>query len=152
MKKMENKHKYEGTLDILEFVKLNFDNNKPIVTIGSNSMFDNLKETFEVRCYEPHPKQPIRRDVVITPLVEGYFFPEPIRRTLPEDYQVIIIDGTIGLSANFNKHTDLFDLSVPILIKDTHNAEIMESALEISKELNRGHIIFDNETTSFMLI
>ena len=77
---------------------------------------------------------------------------ELIKEANPTNYQCIVINGALTIASEFIANAHMFDLSVPIIVNGTQDKNVKRYALAISKMINRGHILFDNVTTSFMLI
>ena len=74
---------------------------------------------------------------IYAPIKNGWYDIDIIRKSLPEKYDLIFVDGPSG-SGNrmgFADNLDLFDTEVPIVFHDTYRDDEIELANRVSKRL-----------------
>lgn len=86
------------------------------------------------------------------PLVDGWYDVNVLKSEMPKHYDLLLIDGPEWERRGLLKHIYLFNQSCPILVDDTHRANDMFVAKELSENLNRKMQIFECGSKSFVVL
>ena len=120
-----------------------------ILELGSGNGTNRLTEDFTVYSIEDNLNWVgycKESNYIHAPLVKLNYNKEVIRENLPENYDLILIDGPAGKKGRtgFLANIDLFKLNVPIVIDDTLREHECTIARETAYVLNRPLYVFWN--------
>ena len=76
--------------------------------------------------------------VIHAPLKDGWYDALVVKRYIPKDYDLLIVDGPVGSGPRIGimRHLDLFRRDIPWIIDDTHRPHEAKMAQVIARELN----------------
>ena len=72
---------------------------------------------------------------IYAPTVNGWYDREVLKKNLPENYDLVLVDGTSRHLIIENM--DLFNHSALFIVHDTYRKEEQETAIRLSKDLKR---------------
>ena len=100
------------------------------------------------------PIAPFRKPCADFPDDTGWYDRDVLRRELPHDYRLILVDGPpnfIG-RGGFYKWRELFRFDVPVIIDDIHRERERKMIGLLSKELRRPYTVYAWERRHFGVI
>lgn len=132
-------------VEAVEWILANIKHGSTILELGSGTGTIELCKFYNVISVE-HDKEWIGisdAKYIHAPLKlhgnKGYWYDKKQLKSLPKDYNLLIIDGPIGANrVNFLDFTNLFRSDVPVLIDDTHREIDREMAVNLSLQWNKN--------------
>ena len=95
-----------------------------------------------------------KAEYIHAPIKDGWYDADILFKNLPEEYDLILVDGPKG-SGNrrgLAKHWDKLNTDVPIIMDDTNRAKEFSFALESSKAINKNIEFLTGVGKSFAII
>lgn len=92
---------------------------------------------------------------IYAPIKDGFYDSDILKKSLPLNYDLLLIDGPTQASGGrlgFIKNIDLFNLNCKIMIDDVHRVDEMQLVTHISKKLNREYQIYSCKNKKFAII
>lgn len=136
-------------VEAFEWIYKNIPHGSTILELGSGNGTKELVKYYKVYSIEQN-KEWVNKvpesNYIYAPLKHYDFatkgsccwFDDKCIDELPEKYDLLIIDGPIGINrVNFLHFTDKFKKDIPYLIDDTNREKDKEMALEVAKKLNK---------------
>ena len=129
-----------------------------ILEFGSGWGTGKLAETYEMYSVE-HNERYVNLHVsnyIHAPIIngknedfpkdKGWYDVEVLKKERPEKYDMILVDGPVGVigRGGFYTNLDLFDTDVPIIIDDIHREEEMALLVALEKKLGKKAKRYDN--------
>lgn len=96
-----------------------------------------------------------RVNYILAEINDGFYDRSVIKNSIPQKYDLLIIDGPTKASGGrlgFIDNIDLFDLNCPILIDDVHREDEMKLVTLLSKKINREYTIYESDNKKFAII
>lgn len=83
-----------------------------------------------------------------SPRQKGWFDPEIVAVSLPEEYDAILVDGPNGMygRGGFLKHIDLFNTDILLIFDDINRESEMELMKAVAKKVGRPYTCLDDKT------
>lgn len=138
--------------EFLNYVEKNFEKKSRILEFGSGNGTEALLENYEVTSIEHNEEFFVNRgkghNIILAPIVDGWYSSKVVEEKLRESYKLIIIDGPPReLRKGILKNINLFkNVSIPIIFDDMDrdfDRNIMESfckSLGYEYELFKGNL------------
>lgn len=91
---------------------------------------------------------------IYAPIVNGWYDVAVLEQELPEQYDLILIDGPLGLigRSKFFDNLALFNTNVPMIFDDVHRKPEFDLLVKVSTFLNRPFQIVTDKNKQFGLI
>lgn len=125
-------------------------NKKPILLeLGSGwgtGVLSNFSEIYSVE-HDPRWVGQYRSHYIHAPIVDGWYDVEVLKKELPKEYDLILVDGPPGYIGRdgFLKNIHLFRMDVPIIIDDVHRQAELDLLIKTAEKLNREYKIYNDE-------
>lgn len=120
-----------------QWIRKHLPDGRHILELGSGDVSTkNLAPHYRLTSVEDNPaflhRHPSR--YIYAPLVDGWYDLAVLRGTLPDDYDLILVDGPVGSEPRlgFLKNLGLFKITVPFIVDDTWRAPEMQMARELA--------------------
>lgn len=118
-----------------------------VIEFGSGWSSGELSRYLKVYSVEHDPKwlNKYNTNYIYAPIVDGWYDTEALKSQLPENYDLILVDGppsTIG-RGKFLDNIDLFKKNVPIIFDDVERAPERTLMIKTAELLQRTPIIMD---------
>lgn len=131
------------TEDVFQAICREIEKGDTVIELGAgDASTPALASRFVVYSVEHDPdyigKYPVT--YIHAPLVDGWYSPEVLARSLPLVYKLVLVDGPPGDRDNRSRileHLDLFDPQAKYVIHDIHRPWERELALKMSAWLQR---------------
>ena len=129
--------------EMFEYLKNNLSFGKTILEFGSGTGTIELTKHWKVFSVEQNPdwvgKAP-DSTYIYAPLKEGWYNSDIVFSQIPEDYDLIIIDGPFGPNyrSGIDKYWNKFNTNVPLLFDDTHRKSDRDHALYVANLLKKN--------------
>lgn len=130
----------------LEWLTERLPEGSTILELGSGDGTAFLCERWKVHSVEHdhrfvgmHPSR-----YIYAPIVDGWYNPRVLRRELPSEYDLLLVDGPPGRIGRRSllDHLALFRDDVPFLVDDTHRAQERRLARKLADVLRRDQQVF----------
>lgn len=95
-----------------------------------------------------------KAEYIYAPIKDGWYDADILFKRLPEEYDLIIVDGPKG-SGNrrgLAKHLDKLNTDVPIMMDDIDRLREFSFALEVSKAMNKNIEFLSGAGKNFSII
>lgn len=144
-----------GSIDkeLFDFIRQILPDNKTILEFGSGWGSGELSKYYTVFSVE-HDKRWLNKyktHYIYAPIKNGWYDIEVLKKQLPIDYDLILIDGpprTIGREG-FYKNLALFKTNIPIIFDDIHRLKDYQHMINVAQILNREPKIFSTRDKQF---
>lgn len=120
-----------------------------IVELGSGKGTEELAEHYTVYTYEHDKKWLIYEHhpnitQIYAPVKNGFYDRDILIRTLPVEYDLLIIDGPPGHigRGKFIDHIDLFNIDVDIIVDDVGRPDELEFLKRLIEYLGRQAVVY----------
>jgi hypothetical protein len=142
--------------ELIDWLVDNIPKKSTILELGSGFGTFYLTEHYNVYSVENDPnwvnKDP-KSNYIYAPLVEGWYDVEILKKNLPKEYDVLIIDGPIrekriGVMNNLN----LFNFNCIVIVDDTHREIDKLICDEISKIYNKKITEYSTKNKKFSIL
>jgi len=148
------------SIECFHWIYNNIEKGSNIIEIGSGPGTMELSKhfnTYSLDHQERFTKLARKANYILTELVDGWYEPEIVFNSLPEEYSLIIVDGPPNLGQektrnNIKKYWDRFDTSVPIIMDDTHRKDEYDFAIETAEELNKEWTQYEGWQKNFIVL
>lgn len=142
--------------EMMNWILTNVPKGSTILELGSGNGTKELVKNYKVYSIE-HDKNWINvvpeSNYIHAPIVDNWYDVNVLKKQLPKDYDLLIIDGPIGpMRINFLKNYRLFRNDVTILVDDTNRPEDKKMGLNLSNILNKQHIEITSSDKKFMVL
>jgi len=142
--------------ELYDYIKDNLKEGSTILELGSGKGTKFLCEHYKVYSVE-HQEQWLGKSKSIyihAPLINGWYDVNILEENLPEDYDLLLIDGPIGSLARtrFTDNSNLFDMSKIVIFDDINRKPEMEMFLHFAKSRNQALIVNGSEKSFGVLI
>lgn len=123
---MENFHDYMISRELYRWIRNNLKEGNTILELGSGDGTRLLSERYKMYSIENNEKWLNKYDstYIHAPIKNNWFDVEVLKKELPNDYDLILVDAPPGFNENarmgFYTNIELFNTSVPIIIDDIH--------------------------------
>jgi len=112
-----------------------------LVELGSGAGTKYLAEFYTVYSIE-HDRQWLHKHSSIyihAPIIDGWYDLAPIKKNLPDEYGIILVDGPPGVIGRmgFCEHLDLFRYDVPMWFDDVERADDYKVLKCVAEKLGR---------------
>lgn len=137
------------TEELYNWIRAGFPVGKTIVEFGAGEVSTQILCQFYDLYSIEHDLQWIGKynsTYIHAKLVNGWYDPESIRESLPESYDLILIDGPPG-EGNRNGILDNLDLirtDVPIIVDDTAREGERQLAAKLAEKLGKQIQVYEN--------
>lgn len=139
--------------EVYNWIRKNIEDGSTILELGSGTGTIELCKDYTVysiehdkRWLDKTPTNYIYAPIKIQNGLKWYDV-DVLKKELPKSYDLLLIDGppeAIGRLPILN-NLELFDLSVPIIIDDTHRNNETKILNELNRELNRESVILKSD-------
>lgn len=129
------------------YIRHHLDRDKTILELGSGQVSGLLSLDYNVYSVEHDPKflYTYPTNYIKAPIKGGWYDLDP--GDLPAFYDLLLIDGPperIGRNGIL-KNLDLFDLSKPVIVDDTHRRTEQQITAAIAKRKGRKAVTFNDQ-------
>lgn len=138
-------HGYMISKELYEWILANIPKGSRILELGSGDGTKLLAEHYTMFSIENNQQwlNKYKSIYIYAPIVNGWFDVEAIKRQMPKDYDLILVDAppafTEEARMGFYHNISLFNTKVPIIIDDTHRAGEKRLANNLKKHLGRNY-------------
>ena len=128
--------------EMFTWILNNIPKGKTILEFGSGTGTIELTKHWNVYSVEQNKewvgKAP-KSNYIHAPLKDGWYDSDIVFNNIPQDYDLIIVDGPAGsdLRPGIDKYWDKFNLNVPLLFDDTHRAKDRNHAIQVAQTLGK---------------
>ena len=159
-------HGYMISEELYRWILDNIPKGSTILELGSGDGTKMLSKFYHMISIEHNPKYQNLHDsrYICASLKDNWFDVDVLKKELPKkgEYDLILVDAPPAFNAHarlgFYHNRDLFDLSVPIIIDDTHREGerlLANSLFKVfnpdSKNINRGVVEVECSNKSFVV-
>jgi hypothetical protein len=132
---MQNLGGWAIDVEVLNWIQEHIPYGETILELGSGTGTVELVKDWNVYSIEHDASWVDYTDsnYIYAPIVDGWYDVECVKKELPAEYSLILVDGPTGAIGRrgFIEHLELFNTDVPIIIDDTHR----EAELDIANYL-----------------
>lgn len=94
---------------------------------------------------------------ILADIIDGWYDPEVVFNSLPENYSLIIVDGPPNIDQqktrnNIAKYWDRFNTDVPIIMDDTHREDEYNFAIETAELLGKTWTQYEGWQKNFIVL
>jgi len=142
--------------EMFDWIVKNFPENSVILELGSGSGTKELVKKYKVYSVE-HDETWVgfepKSNYIFSPLVNGWYDTEILKKEIPQDYDLLLIDGPPGgLRKNIFKNLNLFKKDITIIIDDTNRKIDGDMSLKIATKFKKQIINLESENKKFSIL
>ena len=142
--------------EMFEWIVENYPENSVILELGSGSGTKELVKKYKVYSVEHNEEwvgfEP-KSNYIFSPLVNGWYDIKILKKRIPKEYDLLIIDGPPGiLRENILKHLSLFKKNTVIIVDDTNRELDNKVSKKIAKKFKKGIIEICSDNKKFSII
>lgn len=132
--------------NLYNYIRHHLDRDKTILELGSGEVSGLLTLDYDVYSVEHDPEYlyTYPTNYIKTPIKNGWY---SLKKDMIPEYDLILIDGPpekIG-RGGILQNLDLFDLSKPVIVDDTHRRTEQQITAVISKRKGRKTATFNDQ-------
>lgn len=126
---------------LFQWIVDNIKKGDTIVELGSGEATKELAKRYDVYSIEHDPiwmDNAKKAHYIYAPIKRGWYDPRPIKKGLPKEYSLLLVDGPPGGIGREGilKYINLFRDDIPIIIDDLHRRPEQEIFEELVKRYN----------------
>ena len=142
--------------EMFDWIVKNFPENSVILELGSGTGTKELVKKYRVYSVE-HDETWVgfepKSNYIFSPLVTGWYDTEILKKEIPQDYDLLIVDGPPGdLRKNILKNLNFFKKDITIIIDDTNRKIDSDMALKIATNFKKQIINIESENKKFSIL
>lgn len=131
---------------LFDYIRNTLSDGSTILELGSGWVSGEFSKYYTVYSIE-HDARWLNRyntHYIYAPIVHGWYSVEILQNELPEEYDLILVDGPTGKigRGGFFTHLDLFRTDVPIIFDDVNRYHEHELMINVAIKLQRSYTIF----------
>lgn len=155
--KNQNLNNFAISDEMFEWLTLNLPKGKTILEFGSGTGTIELTKHWKVYSVEQDSKWVgVAKDsnYIHAPIKNGWYDNEIVFNSLPQEYDLIIVDGPKGshFRPGIDKHIDKLNTNVPIVLDDTHRKADRDHAIHLAEMLDRPWVEIQGWQKKFIVI
>lgn len=142
--------------EMFDWIVKNFPENSVILELGSGTGTKELVKKYKVYSVEHNETwigfEP-KSNYIFSPLVDGWYDKKILKKEIPQEYDLLIIDGPPGgLRKNILKHLRLFKKDITIIVDDTNRTIDNGIALKIATKFKKQMITIESGNKRFSIL
>lgn len=147
----------ENIMPILNFIRYHFRRGKKCVEFGSGEVSTAfLSKIYEVQCIEENQDWMERFEGVkytYASIIDGWFEPNTVRRSMPNDYDFVLIDAPCDVNwrANLPVYWKIFKRNKPVVVHAEFDIDIL-ACKRLAEKLKKDCVFFTTEECHFCVI
>jgi len=154
---IKNLNNWAISQEMFQWIRKNITEGSTILEFGSGTGTVELTTHYEVYSVEQNEKWcglASKSNYIHAPIVNGWYHEDTVFNNIPLKYDLLLVDGPAGTGnrEGIAKHWDKLDLSVPIIMDDTHRIRELKFAQQTAKLLDKTLEIIPGHQKSFALI
>jgi hypothetical protein len=148
------------SVECFAWILENIPQGSNIIEVGSGAGTMELSkhyETYSLEHQERFTRLAPKAHYILAEIVDGWYDPEVVFNSLPEEYSLLIVDGPPNIDQqktrdNIAKYWDKFDTSVPIIMDDTHREDEYNFAIKTAEVLGKEWELIQGWQKSFIVL
>jgi len=153
----QNLNNFSISNEMFEWISLNLPKGKTILEFGSGTGTIELTKHWEVYSVEQDKKWvnlAPDSNYIYAPIKNGWYDSKIVFTSLPQEYDLIIIDGPGGshFRPGIDKYISKLNTDIPIILDDTHRKADRDHAIHLAEILNKPWIEMKGWQKNFIII
>ena len=142
--------------ELFDYILNILPDGKIMIELGSGWASGEFSKHYTVYSIEDDPIWLNRYDTnyIYASITDRWYNVDAIQQNLPEEYDLILVDGPLGLIGRegFCKNLHLFRTDVPIIFDDVDRCKDYNNMVQVAKKLNRTFSVHRTKNKKFGVI
>ena len=134
---------------LFDFIRSELPEGKVLLELGSGWGSGQFSQYYTVYSIEHNPRWLGKYDTnyIHVPIKNKWYNPDILKENLPDNYDLILVDGPPGFTGRhgFYTHLDLFKTNLTIIFDDVHRKAEYELMIRVGQKLQRNIVILNSD-------
>jgi len=136
------------TKELFDFIRSTLPEGKVLLELGSGWGSAQFSQYYTVYSIEHNPRwlDKYNTNYIYVPIKNKWYNPDILKEKLPDNYDLILVDGPPGFIGRhgFYTHLDLFKTDLTIIFDDVHRKAEYELMIRVGQKLQRNVVILNS--------
>ena len=141
---------------LFNYVRSILPDGKTMLELGSGWASGEFSKHYTVYSIEDNLRwlNKYKTNYIHVPIKSNWYNADILKNKLPDHYDLILVDGPLGLIGRqgFCTYLHLFKINVPIIFDDTHREEDYKLCMDVARKLGKEVQIIQDPPKSFGVI
>jgi len=137
------------TKELFDFIRSELPEGKVLLELGSGWGSSQFSQYYTVYSIEHNPRWlgKYNTNYIHVPIKNKWYNPEILKKKLPDNYDLILVDGPPGFIGRngFYTHLNLFNTDLTIIFDDVDRKTEYELMIRVGQKLQRNIVILNSD-------